>query len=348
MKYRINWFNSKYDNEVKSSEDLTWDELCGIFSEHRVTKAKNDLGFVMAEFKTEDYLPATYPIYDYIDNEKIEIARDIKLDENGNTFIGRYAENVIAYHCLVFDYDGKGVLLQDKMIEFADFKHIGYTSHNHIISGMHKFRMIFPFSDPCPIEEWKKREDAFRDFGGVDDRSTTAKARIFFAPTCPQEGVPHKFAWNMDGEILDWRVFPVKQQKQTQIKPQQINSNNPQLSITGTGKVHYETFDMVAFMQSKGMYVSGNSQGKHDVRCFREHEHNTNRPGGTVVWQKRGEWPSFYCGHSHSLTSADFWKHYKKSDIEQFCLKEVIAPRRRRTSEEIMKEIIEKYGVKTK
>ena len=319
MTYRINWLTSKNDNEIKMFDDLTWDEMCEAFSTHKVTETKNDLGFICAEFKTTDYRPAERGIYEEVDGETVKVDFEIKFNENGNTIVGRYAENIIAYNCLVFDYDGNGVNLVAKFEEFQEFKHLGYTSHNHIISGMHKFRIIFPFEVPCPIAEWALREEAFREFGGVDDRSTTAKARIFFAPTCPEAGIKYASTWNIDGFTLDWRLFSPKQQ----VDRVTIVNTAP-VSATGTGKVRWDTFNMVQFFKDKGLYYSG-AAGKHDVRCFRQHEHNTNTQGGTVVWEgSNGKWPSFYCGHSHSLTSKDFWEHYKddKETIANYCLRE--------------------------
>ena len=97
------------------------------------------------------------------------------------------------------------------------------------------------------------------------------------------------------------------------------------MSENGTGKVRWETFNMVQFFKDKGLYVAGCAP-KHDVRCFRQSEHNTNSPGGVVVWQKTGEWPSFYCGHSHNLHSKDFWEYYKndRKEMERYCLREDI------------------------
>lgn len=315
---KINYFTSKYDNEVKLTEDVSWQDLTEMFSVHKVTEVKNDLGFILAEFKTTDYAPATRGIYDWIDGQEVEVAREVKLDEYGHTIVGRYAENVIAYHALVFDYDGNGIDIIKKTEEFIGFKHIGYTSHNHIISGVHKFRIILPFSEPCPINEWRLRQDAFREFGGVDDRSTTAMARIFFAPTCPEAGKQYASTWHMDGVELDWKLFEPKIEKIAE--PVSVVPTSP----TGQGKVRYDTLDMVQFFKDRGMYVAGNSQGKHDVRCFRQNEHLTNTAGGTVVWQKPGDWPSFYCGHSHSLTSKDFWEYYNKEEIEPYCQREEV------------------------
>ena len=178
--------------------------------------------------------------------------------------------------------------------------------------------MIFPFADPCPIAEWQKRQDAFREFGGVDDRSTTAMARIFFAPTCPEAGQQYASTWNVDGVTLDWHVFEAKE------PPEVDHVNTAPTTPTGKGKVRYDTFDMVQFFKDHGLYQRPNSNGKHEVTCFRQHEHATNSPGGTVVWQKVGDWPSFYCGHSHSLSSKDFWAHYKKDEITKYCQKEEI------------------------
>lgn len=320
-KYELNFFNSKFDNEVKEPKFYTWAELCRKFSIHKITDVKNDEGFICAEFKRENYRPATRGIYEEIDGQRVEISREIKYDENGETIVGRYAENIIEYNCLVLDYDGAGISLNQKRKDFLGFRHLGYTSHNHHIKSVDKFRVIFPFAIPCPQQEWRLRQDRFREFAGVDDRSTTALARIFFSPTCPYKGRPYKQAWNEDGELLDWQLFEPKKIIQFTPEPTVPMSKN------GMGKVRYETFDMLQFFKDRGMLVHQSSTKKHDVKCFREGEHLTNSPGGTCMWEGgNGQWPSFYCGHSHALTSKDFWEHYKKTVgigvLNQYCERE--------------------------
>jgi hypothetical protein len=306
-KFELNFFTSKYDNEVKVTKHFTWEQLCEKFSTHKITNVKNDEGFICAKFKRDNYRPATRAIYEEIDGEKVEVSREIKYDREDRTIIGRYAENIITYNCLVLDYDGANVKLEDKQAEFKGFRHIGYTSHNHHIKGVDKFRIILPFKEPCPTEDWRLRQDEFRTFAGVDDRSTTALARIFFSPTCPEAGLPYKQAWNKDGETLDWKWFAPKKV----IEP--VPLPDVPMSPTGMGKVRYETFDMLKFFKDRGMLVHQSSTKKHDVKCFREGEHHTNSPGGTCMWEGGGgKWPSFYCGHSHALTNKDFWEHYKK------------------------------------
>lgn len=320
--YEFHFFKGKFDNEVKPAVFFTWEELCKKFSKHKLTSIKNDEGFVAAKFKTEDYQPATRGIYETIDGEKKEVGRETKYTSKGETIVGRYSSNIIEYNCLVLDYDGAGVSLQATIDKFKGFSQIGYTSHNHFITGVDKFRIILPFEVPCPREEFQARQEEFRTFAGVDDRSTTALARIFFSPTCPLAGLKHKRVWNETGTFLDWRIFPPKK-----VQPQAIISDVP-TSKTGRGNVRFDTFDMVRFFKDNGMYVQANSGGKHDVRCFKEHEHATNKPGGTVVWQKTGEWPSFYCGHSHSLTSKNFWDYYKEKvgieKLSEYCEREEI------------------------
>jgi hypothetical protein len=313
--FELHFFNGTYDNIVREAYFYTWDEMCELFSQHTITPTKNTLGFICAKFKTINYKPAEQKTFDDKGNV-VEVSQKLI---DGNTVVGRYAENIISYNCLVFDYDGNGIDIDAKIEEFKDFQYIGYTSHNHIISGVHKFRMIFPFSEPCPIQEWQPRENSFREFGGTDDRSTTAKARIFFTPTCPEEGTKYKRAWNNKGEILDWQVFDKKKEQTHQVVRSTPTSN------TGGGKIRFDTFNMVQFFKDKGLYGADAGSGKHDVKCFRAHEHLTDKPGGTVVWQKAGDWPSFYCGHSHALTSKDFWEYFDdRNEIAKYCERELL------------------------
>lgn len=223
MTYEINFFLSNHDNIVRLSEHLQWDDVVGLFSEHTQTEDKDGMMFNFCEYKRTDFAPAERKIYiNGVDTGE----RELKLDNDGQLQIGRLADNVLSYNCLVLDYDGEGATLETAIRRFADYTHLGYTSHNHVIKGVDKFRVILPFATPCPINEWKSRSESFLLFAGKEiDRSTVAISRAFYLPTCPPTATEHTAVWNMDGALLDWTTFAVtKTYTAPTTPPQPVNN----------------------------------------------------------------------------------------------------------------------------
>jgi hypothetical protein len=113
---------------------------------------------------------------------------------------------------LAADFDG--ILSVDEAVErFDGFAYWLYTSYNHLTvcekTGriFEKFRMFFPFVNPCPIREFETRKRAFLRFLNTDDESCVASSRGFYMPSCPAERMPVSRSWFQDGVWLDWGTF---------------------------------------------------------------------------------------------------------------------------------------------
>lgn len=189
IKMRITYFNNYKDVKVKLYADLTWDEIVDQFSQHQVADDKDDLMFNLITFNqlTDESLP-----YDEHRTDK------------------RCTENVLGYDGLILDYDGNGATLENIIMRFDGFEYLGYTSYRHILNdeGCEKFRLVFPFTDTCPRDEWEIRKESFLTFAGPEiDRSCVSQSRSFYTPACPPAGVVHKIAWQASGAVLDWRLF---------------------------------------------------------------------------------------------------------------------------------------------
>lgn len=205
MKYTTNFFNSIKSNTVNTTAELTYDELAELLATCTQTDNRDLVGlFNLCKYKTEGFRPAERKIYV---NGQDTGEREIKY-ANGKPIIGRYAENVVEVHGLVLDYDGNGAKLDDFRKMFEPFKHFGYTSYNHFVKGVDKFRFVFPFSTPCPIAEWNRRKEDMLAFATpLVDQSTCDVSRMFYTPCCPMNAVD-KFQWfEQDGVYLDWECF---------------------------------------------------------------------------------------------------------------------------------------------
>lgn len=222
MKHEINFFQHYKDNVVGTAEHLSWDEVTDLFSSHTVSSNKDGYMFNFCEFKRTDFAPAERKIFvDGIDTGE----RVLKLDANGNLQIGRCADNVLSYNCLVLDYDGNGATLEKIITRFSGYRHLGYTSYNHVIKGVDKMRVVLPFETICPIDEWHKRTASFLQFAGEEiDNSTIAVSRPFYLPSCSADTTQYAECWHVDGVTLDWNyITPTQTYTVPSTSPAPIN-----------------------------------------------------------------------------------------------------------------------------
>lgn len=296
--YRIYRFDGPHDNVADKFADFTWEELVDIFSEHRETPTKEDMMFIAGTFKTEDYIPAGYAV---VKNGVKTGERRIKYDANGNTGVGKYGENLISYNCLVFDYDGNGNTLDVVKERFKGITHLGYTSYNHAIKGVDKCRVVIPLATEMPVQEFRRRKESIKEFAETDDDSTVAVGRAFYMPSYPKGAEKHVEAWHEDGLLLEWDIFEAK----VEVIPEPVWRPPVKFVKGGTGKIRYETFDIVSFMKDQGLYIRPSGHGKHDVHCPNIRHNN----GGTVIYEADGG--NFYCSHA-SCKGFNFFDHYKK------------------------------------
>lgn len=82
------------------------------------------------------------------------------------------------------------------------------------------------------------------------------------------------------------RITPPKETKKTWVRP---------VAAPKQGG-YVKGFDAVGYFKSAGMY-RGEGDGMHFVQCPWAHEHSTDLPRDTAIWE--GEWPQFHCFHSH-------------------------------------------------
>ena len=186
---RITYFDNYKDTCVNVFDNVQWKDIVELFAEHQVQADKDGMMFNLCEF---DKLTDEFSNY------------------NENRTDIRCADNVVAYHGLILDYDGNGADLATIIQRFADFTHLGYTSFRHILNddACQKFRVVLPFEVPCPRNEWEIRKENFLQFAGPEiDRSCVSHSRSFYTPACPPEGVQYKDSWSLDGVVLDWRMF---------------------------------------------------------------------------------------------------------------------------------------------
>ena len=138
-------------------------ESCKVMTFEKMVKF-----FDMCKFKNDKfYLPAfttaPYKIF----------------DTNGTT--KRCHNNIGDYSCLTLDYDD-GYTIEDFQKQFKDYEFYLYTSSSHS-EEKHKYRVILPLEEPLNKDLlYEYAPELIETFKGCD-KSTFARARLFFLPT---------------------------------------------------------------------------------------------------------------------------------------------------------------------
>jgi hypothetical protein len=297
-------FRSGFDNvaDPEWATDCEWADIVEMLSTHRPTENKDEQGFILGSFETDPELADPAIDNRGKDNEKIKWGT-----------VGRLSANLRLQHAACLDFDG-GTTLEEVATLLVDMNvtHCGYTSFNHQNpdkGSVDKFRVVLPFSTPCPKDEWELRRHNIIEMFPALDHSTVASARIFYAPAHPPtpEAAARAFAWAHNGVMLDWRDLPAKEALPP---PKPIDRTN--LVKDGHGKVVWETFDAVSFMRDQGLYKSRVSNNKHNVICPNYFSHTGQNQSGTVLYQDGQGFPSFYCSHGH-CGSFKFYDHFKQT-----------------------------------
>lgn len=262
--FHLAFFRSMFDNKVDVQETYAWDDLVQLFSEHRRTDQKNDLGFIIGTFKpVGEARQAKKPGQD-----------DPTVTLPGT--VGRYAENIIAMDALCVDYDG-GASIEDVRAQLAGITHLGYTSYNHLKDGKtQKFRVVIPFSTPCPIAEWDARSKGFLALFPGADPVTFSTARIFYAPSTPAREKRPTLTWSNAGEAFDW----------TEVEPEKAHAPSPRVVSVGprvTNELPWIRTKKYGNTQANDLFDLMNEGYQHRLSCYRIDDAADSKAGCFVV-----------------------------------------------------------------
>lgn len=277
MTYRFNHLNHVKDNEVFEDLviDMEWSDVCALA--HAPQESKEFNAFVLGR-------------YQFVDG---------KAHRGGNSLLERDA--------LVLDYDGQPLGDVLDWLSQLGLRHFGYTTWSHLLPEKgERYRIIVPFDQPCPKVEWERRKRTLSElFPGVDEKSFVW-AQVFFWPGCAPDRLEHAFTWNFDGDPLEWRKLDADPPPQPFVpKPRPAS-----LTSTGTGRIVWETLDLVQVFKDLGLYLRHAGGSRHEVRCpSRAHDDK----GGTAIFQDGQQCPGFKCFHEKcGLTSTKELKQLLK------------------------------------
>lgn len=137
----------------------------------------------------------------------------------------RRSENCLGTNliCLDFDDDSDWTI-EDSKVVFAKYKHMGFTSYNHMKNGQDRFRIFLPLDRVYYSKEVQECRDGLYDkYQGVD-RSCLSITRAFYIPSCSVENKNLAQLWSRDGEL-----FSLDQFDRIVFTPE-VNIERPELS----------------------------------------------------------------------------------------------------------------------
>lgn len=186
----------QYESSFRELFDWMLDHL-------KVLKAKEDGDLIIpATFVTEDYIPARIQLKDG--------RTRLHKDKDGNTYVGRYAENIDTLYLLPVDIDG-GLRIEEAQARWSDYRYIIYSSFNHLRDGQtHKFRMLFEYDTPIKNLDYEARRTALLEWLGgkeVVDPTGLYRARGFYLPCVSKSNPRHCVLDFHEGKKLDVHQF---------------------------------------------------------------------------------------------------------------------------------------------
>ncbi|WP_449233496.1 hypothetical protein [Azospirillum doebereinerae] len=236
--------------------DVDWAEIVEFLSVHEPTPGSLDTPedkdramFTLARYRDphEDYEPVVRKVFERDSVGQIVldphgnpiVARtEIPIDpETGRPYMRRCAANIVEYTALALDYDGIHDLDWAKT-KFKAYAVAGYTSYSHLKDGqIHKFRVVIPFHEPIPKNEFEARKTAILAFADTDDSSTISVSRGFYLPRAHPHRMHHARTWSHDGDPLDWTAL--EKQKPWVPPPPTVNPIQGD-ALAGWGRKHLD------------------------------------------------------------------------------------------------------------
>lgn len=210
MKFGVNYFRSVHDGVRDRVDDLEWDEFATFMKNegHRVAPTKDDVSlFSATKFKT-------------LDAVLTEDRHGYREDPDGTQIVRRQQRNALQVELLILDYDGT-LTLDEARERFKDYEYLGYTSYGHMKTpGTHKFRLIFPLSQPIPAHKtfneyemvvehgaYYDLSEALIEFAPGCDPVITKTVQAYYLPSAPSARIADAVIWRNHGVVLDWTTW---------------------------------------------------------------------------------------------------------------------------------------------
>jgi hypothetical protein len=193
-------FNEMADNTAKSV-NITWGEFA-----HSLTAGHP----IASEDKTRLPLFNAWRYKDVsdpsVDNGVHKNGTPTKLFSS--THVRRHTPNLVELSMLVLDFDGTLPIAEVDQ-RFGNYEYACYTSLNHRVTGVDKFRVVKPFSSPMSLSDFKRLQLNMKQWA-IDqcaDDSTCDIGRMFILPAVREQHILNARTWRNHGSLFNWRIF---------------------------------------------------------------------------------------------------------------------------------------------
>jgi len=196
----ISLFNQINDNQVLPNKqtNTTWyDFKNDYFTAHEILGKKDGWCFIAASFKGN----ADDDVELVTDNKGVN-----KTDTDGNTIVKRVGSNIDQYFLLTLDYDD-GMSVVEAKEKFKNYDCVIYTTYNHLVNDVEKFRVVILLKSPVTSDDIKTRKTTLLKWAESADNSTFSIGRAFYLPSCSKSRKEHAEIWVNEGEALDLLSF---------------------------------------------------------------------------------------------------------------------------------------------
>jgi len=294
-----------YGNAIVEQRHLEWDEFKNFMTESHL------------EFTLKSDTPM-FNVTEWTTKEQGAITID-DFDSSWFGYVRRLKENAHLVHAIVVDYDDDGPTVDFFKDNFAHLTHIGYTSFRHT-EDQHRFRVVIPLVNPVQAIHFSKPidlpEDVFSFYPALiemfegADKTGFQPARMFYVPSCPKENLSIAQSWSNDGVELN--IDDLDKSYGTFIQTARPIIENTEMG--GSGRILYDTFDIVQFFRDQGLYKRRADNGKHQIVCPNVHGHSHGDESGTVIFEGGARLPGIKCQHDSCADVRLKWlfAHYKQ------------------------------------
>jgi hypothetical protein len=242
--------------------EFDWEDVALALSEHQIIENKEDIQLIT---------PASFLSYEDA----------IRFNDYGNQIlVKRCKENLDKWYMLPIDIDGEMTIDEAKK-RYNDYEYVLYTSYNHQVNGIDKFRLFLPLKTPVTNEVMHAKIGNIKTWIHGADKTTTSQSRQFYLPSCSSKNKDKCYSYHNKGKFLDILEF------NDDLKPEVKLTNHGPIDedmktaildfLKEYGTVEYDTWWKIACAMQDGGYTFAEFE---DVsRYLRSHRPDRNCEG---------------------------------------------------------------------
>lgn len=300
----VAFYNRVFDNAVKQSE-MKWEEFVEYIAEE---------GFQTAEEKDE------VPLFSFTRYLTPGETNDTVMDDD-IVCPRRTKDNQVEIYAFIIDWESRNYSIEQFSKDFAEYEWLAWSSYKHRDAekgiDYDRFRAVFPLSEPIPAylmsEASSIDEDEETLLESIKQKFPHCDTTCFQPNRCHYfPGSPHRtegdrwmeYNCGDDIRIMDPMEFELThglREKLPEYKP--ADYDNAVLGLE-TGRILWNTFDIVAWARHEGLYQRSCGSGKHDILCPNCSQHSDRVEQGCVIWEGSAEsLPGMHCVHFSCVDS---------------------------------------------